>query len=145
MTMEQPELNAIRHAAFGVAGYAELTAEQLAAIVSQPAAMRSGELQTVLGEALAAGATAADFATVWQYPEWLTRLESALGSGDYAGITILLNTAPFDWSMETDAAVTAVVTARALNAAQAKAIEQGADPDLLGTITAQDVTDALAL
>lgn len=145
MTMEQPELNAIRHAAFGVAGYAELTAEQLAGILSLPASMRPGELQTVLGEALAAGAAAADFATVWQYPEWLTRLESALGSGDYAGITILLNTAPFDWSIETDAAVTAVVAARALNAAQAKAIEQGADPDLLGAITAQDVTDALAL
>ena len=82
MTMEQPELNAIRHAAFGVAGYAELTAEQLAGILGLPASMRPGELQTVLGEALAAGATAADFATVWQYPEWLTRLESALGNGD---------------------------------------------------------------
>lgn len=143
--METLELNAIRHAAFSVAGYREKTAEELAAILGAPAAMRAGELQTVLGEALAAGAAAADLAAVWQYPDWLARLESALGNGDYAGITIMLLTKPFQWSAETDAAVTAVVAARALNAAQAKALEQGGDINVLAVITAQDVTDALAL
>lgn len=98
-----------------------------------------------LGQALGAGAAAADFAAVWQYPDWLGRLESALESGDYAGISVLLLTKPFVWSAETDAAVTAVIGGLLLNAAQAKAIEQGADPDLLGTITTQNVTDALAL
>lgn len=41
--------------------------------------------------------------------------------------------------------MTAVVGGLVLNAAQAKALEQGANPDLLAVITAQDVTDALAL
>lgn len=143
--MEQPELNAIKHAAFGVAGYREIAAADLAATLSAPIATRPTELQVALGQALGAGAAAADFAAVWQYPDWLGRLESALESGDYAGISVLLLTKPFVWSAETDAAVTAVIGGLLLNAAQAKAIEQGADPDLLGTITTQNVTDALAL
>lgn len=143
--MDNDALNVVRHACFGVAGYLEKTSEELAAALNAPATLRPVDLETAMAEAVVAGAAAADFTAIWTYPNWLDRLERGLTNGDYVDISLLLQTRPISWSAETDAAVTTVIAARVLTLAQAKAVEQDVDADLLVVVTADDVAAALAL
>lgn len=118
------------------------TAATLAAAITQPAALRPMSLMQLFTAAAQAGATVAEFSAVWQYSEFVRRVETALTTGDLAGATALLAVCPVQFGERTLAAIQVVLVANTLRLVDVVATEQSqlGAPE---SVTDSDVTAAL--
>lgn len=118
-----------------------LPAGVLAQAVLQPVALKSMDLMTLFAGAQTAGADVAEFRAVWQYSEFVQRVERALNDGNLTGAMGLLAVCPVDFSGRTLQALQTVLAANTLRVVDVVASETGqAAPE---TVTALDVTLAL--
>jgi hypothetical protein len=123
-----------------------LNAEILAASIVQPVALRPMSLMGLFTTAAGAGATVAEFSAVWQYSEYVQRVETALQSGDLAGAQALLTVCPVQFGQATLVALQTVLAANTLRLVDVVAAEQsrpGAVVTAPAEIDADDVTEAL--
>jgi hypothetical protein len=122
------------------------TAATLAAAITQPAALRPMSLMQLFTAAAQAGATVAEFSAVWQYSEFVQRVETALTDGDLAGAQALLAVCPVEFTPTTLGTLAAVLAANTLRLVDVVAAEQsrpGAVVTAPAQIDADDVTAAL--
>ena len=124
----------------------EQPAATLAAAIVQPVALRPMALMTLFTHATAAGADVTEFRDIWQYAEYVQRVEHALTDGDLAGALAMLIVCPVQFGQATLAALQAVLAANTLRLVDTVAAEQsqlGAVVTAPVTVTADDVTAAL--
>lgn len=131
-------LNAIWRAS---SDWRSLDAATLATAVVQPAALRPMSLMDLFQQAAAANATVTEFAAIWQYSEYVRRVETALQGGDLAGAMALLAVCPVQFSEKTVDGLQATLAANTLRLVDAVAAEQATVAPV--AVTADDVTAAL--
>ena len=120
--------------------------ETLAMAIVQPAALRPMSLMELFRQAAVANAVVAEFAAIWQYSEYVRRVETALQNGDLAGASALLAVCPVQFSEKTLDALQATLAANTLRLVDVLAAEQslpGAPVTAPEGITDSDVTAAL--
>lgn len=124
----------------------EKDAATLAAAIVQPAALRPMSLMSLFTHAAQAGAEVSEFSAVWQYSEFVRRVETALTDGDLTGAYALLAVCPVQFSQATLMILGAVLATNTLRLVDVVAREQsqpGAVVTAPATVTADDVTAAL--
>lgn len=123
-----------------------IPAADIASGVSAPVALRSMSLMDLFTRAASAGADVAEFKSIWQYSEFVQRVEAALGDGNLAGAQGLLAVCPVNFSGATLAAFAGVLEANTLRLVDVVAAEQsqpGAVVTAPAKATPEDVTAAL--
>jgi len=121
--------------------YAARTSDDLVAAILAPAALKELSLLQLFTMAVQAGAEAAEFRAIWQYQEYVRRVEEALARGDLAATRALLTVCPVPFSEKTLAALNTVIAANTLRLIDVVAAELGQNAP--ATVSAADVDAAL--
>lgn len=121
--------------------YAARNSTDLAAAVLAPTSLRVTSLLQLFTMAVQAGAEAAEFRAIWQYQEYVRRVDEALARGDLAATQALLATCPVAFSEKMLAALNTVIAANTLRLIDVVAAELGQNAP--ATVSAADVDAAL--
>lgn len=101
-------------------------------LLNAPARLRRMTVLQLFQAAVEGGADPAEFRALWQYGEFIKRMEAGLQNGDLAGVHALLATIPVELSEGTLAAVELVIATNTLTAGQANWPEVDADGNPAG-------------
>lgn len=113
----------------------------LAQAVTQPVALKPMGLMGLFAGAQVAGADVSEFRAVWQYSEFVRRVEDALSTGNLAGAHGLLAVCPVEFTGDTLRALQTVLATNTLRAIDTVALERRETPP--ETVDAFAVTAAL--
>lgn len=138
--------NIIRYSCWCMSTWPQTDATTLATASVQPAALCQMSLMDLFQQAAAQGAVVSEFASIWQYSEFVQRVETSLQSGDLAGAQALLAVCPIQFGGATLAALGGVLAANTLRLVDVVAAGQsqpGAVVTAPAKVTPEDVTAAL--